>query len=192
MRLAYVEDDADARTIFAAKLTAEGFKCNVFSTAESLLGIATPGAYDALIIDIRLPGRNGVDLLRELRHKGIFTPAIIITAFNSLDYAREALNSGANYLLEKPFSFASLIHVLRKVLDSPQSLQDCVDRGLAMLQPTEREEEVARLMLKGLRNAEIARITRLSEKTVKQYVTQIFQKAGVDSRGEFFSFIFPT
>ncbi len=191
MKLAYVEDDADARTIFARKLQQAGLACDVLDAAEPLLKVAAPGRYDALILDIRLPGRSGVELLKELRRRGVFTPAVIITAFNSAAYAREALNSGANYLLEKPFSLDSLLRVIRKVIASPQSLQGCVDRGLAVLHLTGREDEVARLLLKGLSNAEIARAAGIGEKTVKQYVTQVFQKANVKSRAEFFSLIFP-
>lgn len=191
MKLAYVEDDQDARVIFARKLAQEGFDCDAFGTAEDFVKVAAPGGYDLLLIDIRLPGADGVTLLKGLRQRGILTPAIIITAFNSLEYAREALNSGANYLLEKPFSCRSLVRVMHKVLASPQSLHDCVDRGLATLGLSKREEEVARLMLKGLSNKEIASATQISEKTVKQYITQIFEKAKVASRGEFFSYIFP-
>jgi DNA-binding CsgD family transcriptional regulator len=56
---------------------------------------------------------------------------------------------------------------------------------------TEREDAVARLLLKGLSNAEIARVAAISEKTVKQHIGQIFSKAGVASRSEFFASIFP-
>ncbi len=191
MKLAYIEDDVDARTIFARKLSEEGFPCEVFGSAEEFLKVADPGGHDVLIVDIRLPGRNGVELLKDLRARNVFTPAILITAFNSLDYAHQALNASASYLLEKPFSFASLIRVIRKVLASPQSLQACFDRGLAVLQLTGREDEVARLVLKGLSNKEIASTISIAEKTVKQYITQIFQKARVASRAEFFSSIFP-
>ena len=191
MKVAYVEDDVDARTILARKLAREGIACEVFHAADPLLDAAAPGRYDALVIDIRLPGRSGVELLKELRHRGIFTPAIIVTAFNSAAYAREALNSGANYLLEKPFSLETLLRAIRRVTGSPQSLQDCVDRGLAVLKLTAREDEVARLLLKGLGNAEVARMVGIGEKTVKQYVTSVFQKANVKSRAEFFSSIFP-
>ena len=191
MKLAYVEDDQDARTIFVRKLTAERFRCDVFDSAEDFLGVAAPGAYDLLLVDIRLPGRDGVTLLRELRAQGIFTPTILVTAFNSLEYARDALNSSANYLLEKPFTFASLIRVIHSVLASPRSLQDCADRGLAALEITKREADIARMLLKGLSNKEIANVAQISEKTVKQYLTRIFQKARVQSRSEFFSYIFP-
>ena len=191
MKLAYVEDDVGARTILVRKLAREGHACDVFGSAEQLLEATGPGRYDILIIDIRLQGMNGVKLLHELRRRGIFTPAILITAFNSLEYAREALNANANYLLEKPFSFAALKRVTEKVLASPRSLQECVDRGLANLHLARREEEVARLALKGLSNKEIAQIAQISEQTVKQYISQIFDKARVTSRGEFFSYIFP-
>jgi len=191
MKLAYIEDDRDARTIFMRKLEQEQCSCDAFETAEAFLKVAAPGSYDVLLIDIRLPGRDGVSLLKELRDRGIFTPAILITAFNSLDYARDALNSNANYLLEKPFTFVALLRIIRKVVDSPRSLQDCVDRGLGALALTKREADIAQLVLKGLSNKEIADVAKLSEKTVKQYVTQIFEKAGVQSRGEFFSYIFP-
>ena len=190
-KLAYVEDDVDARSIFVERLRKEGVACEAFDTAEAFLKIAAPGRYDLLLIDIRLPGRDGVELLGELRQRGVFTPAILITAFNSLEYAREALNSSANYLLEKPFSYQTLRRVIQKTFASPRPLQDCVDRGLATLGITKREEEIARLVLKGLSNKEIANVAQLSEKTVKQYLTQIFEKAKVASRGEFFSSIFP-
>ncbi len=191
MNAAYIEDDLDARTIFARKFNEAGVQCDTFRTAEDFLKVAAPGGYDLLLIDIRLPGSNGIKLLKELRQQNIFTPAIIITAFNSTEYAREALNSGANYLLEKPFSFGSLLRIVRKVLASPQSLQDCVDRGFAPLNLAKREEEIARLLLKGLSNKEIAEMAQISEKTVKHYITQVFEKAEVSSRAEFFSYIFP-
>lgn len=191
MKVAYVEDDADARTIFAEKLAARGVACDVFGDAESALPRLTPGAYDVWILDIRLPGRSGLELLRRLREQHVDTPCVLITAFNSLEYAREALNASANYLVEKPFSFQALLRVLENIAAEPKSLQHCVDRGLAQLGLTGREEEVARLLLKGLTNAEIARVGGIAEKTVKQHIGQIFHKARVASRAEFFAGIFP-
>lgn len=191
MKIAYVEDDADARMIFAQKLAAQGIACDVFGDAESALPRMTPGAYDVWVIDIRLPGRSGVSLLQALRARHIDTPCVLITAFNSLEYTREALNASAHYLIEKPFSFQALRRVLDKVAAEPRSLQHCLDRGLAQLGLTGREEEIARLLLKGLSNAEIAEMAGITERTVKQFVSQIFAKAEVASRAELFSLIFP-
>ncbi len=191
MKIAYVEDDQDARQIFGERLRAAGHACSFFDHAESLLETISPGAFDVLITDIRLPGISGIELLRKLRGRNIQTPCILITAFNSLEHARDALNASANFLIEKPFRFEALTNAIQKVTTENLSVQHCVDRGLAELDLTERENEVARLLLKGLSNSEIADILRISEKTVKQYLTQVFLKAGVNSRGEFFSSIFP-
>ena len=191
MKLAYVEDDEDLRTIFTDRFAQAKYDCDVFGNAEALLKKISPGLYDLLILDIRLPGISGVSLLKKLRNQGIFTPAILITAFNNLEYAKEALNASANYLLEKPFSFDTIKRLAEKIIAAPHSIQDCVDRGLANLKLAKREEEIAKLLLKGLSNKEIANVAKISEQTVKQYITQIFGKAGVKSRSEFFSYIFP-
>ena len=192
MKIAYIEDDVDSRTLFTHRLKSEGFQCDCFKTGEEFLKIAVPGGYDLLFIDIRLPDCDGIQLLRQLRKLKVFTPVILVTAFDTLEYARDALNSGANYLLEKPFTFTLLKKLIYKVVKSPQPLQDRVDRGLATFTLSEREAEVARLVLKGLANKEIANSLTISEKTVRQHITQIFEKAKVSSRGEFFSSIFPT
>lgn len=191
MKILYVDDDKDSSSLMAKRLKQDGFQCEVFHSSEEAICHISPASHDAIILDIRLPGISGIELLKILRQKNIFTPAILITAFNSVEYSREALNSSANYLLEKPFTYNELRKILDSVLSRPLSISHCVERGLSHLNLTAREEEVARYILKGLSNAEIARLIPLSEKTVKQYVTQIFQKAGVSSRSEFFSSIFP-
>ena len=191
MKLAYVEDDVIARAIFAKKLRGNGISCEEFSEAEEAISRIQPGSHDVLVIDIRLPDMSGVELLSRLRLRQIHAPCILITAFNNLEYAREAFQASASYLLEKPFSFKALIGLIHKVFEAPGTLQHCVDRGLVKLNLKSREEEVARYLLKGLSNAEISRNVGISEKTAKHYITLIFEKAGVSSRSEFFSYIFP-
>jgi DNA-binding NarL/FixJ family response regulator len=191
MKIAYLEDDENLRTLYIDRFAQARYTCDAFTNAEDLLKAAAPGKFDLLLLDIRLPGMSGVQLLKALRQRGIFTPAILMTAFNNVEYAREALNASANYLLEKPFSFSQLKRLAEKVVSTPTSLHDCVDRGLARLRLAKREEEVARLLLKGLSNKDIADIAHITEPTVKQYLVQLFQKAGVRSRTEFFSYIFP-
>lgn len=191
MRLAIVEDDPDAIKIFARRFKEDGYTCDEFRSAEEALPAMLKSPYDALIVDIRLPSMSGIELLDRLRQAKVFAPCVMITAFNSLPLARQALNASANYLLEKPFRYESLKRAVEKVLQSPGPLQLHADRSLNLLSLTEREEEIARLLLKGFSNMEIANILKLSEKTVKQYVGQIYEKSGSSSRAEFFSHIFP-
>jgi len=191
VKIAYVEDDKDARQIFASRLREDGYECQAYDAAEDILQSITPGSFDVIIADIQLPGMSGVELIKALRGKSVLAPCILITAFNSLEYAQAALNASANYLLEKPFTYDALISVMHKVSSSALTVEHCVQRGLTALGLTAREKEIAEWVLKGLGNGEIARVAELSEKTVKQHVTQIFQKARVHSRAEFFSSIFP-
>jgi DNA-binding NarL/FixJ family response regulator len=191
VKIAYVEDDIDARNIFSRKLAERGFECRLFDNSEALLEEIGPGSFDVLVVDILLGGISGIELLAKIRGRGIETPCILITAFNRLEYARDALNANANYLLEKPFDFNALLEAIRKVCAAGVSVQHCVNRGLAELALTPRETDIARLVLKGLSNLEIARNLHLSEKTVKQYLSQIYDKAQVGGRSEFFSSIFP-
>lgn len=191
MRIAYIEDDRDARQIFASRLKEDGYECDTFDSAEDFFDNAEPGAFDTVVSDIQLPGMTGVDCIKRLRDANVSVPCILITAFNSLEYARSALNANANYLLEKPFTYDALVGVIKKVSSAALTVSHCVQHGLKVLNLTAREKDVAELLLKGLSNSEIAKVVDLSEKTVKQYVTQIFQKAQVRSRSEFFSSIFP-
>ncbi len=191
MKVAYIEDDVDARTIFSKKLQIDKMNCDTFSSSEEALEKISSGSHDILIIDICLPKLSGIQLLKELRRREIHTPCILITAFNSLEYSREALNSKANYLFEKPFSYQALKKTISKIIEAPTSLQHCVDRGLAQLSLTARENEVALYILKGLSSPEISKLLHISEKTIKHHITEIFGKAQVSSRSEFFSFIFP-
>lgn len=191
MRIAYIEDDRDSRDIFSQKFRANKIECDTFGTAEEALEKIHPGSHDALIIDIRLPGQSGIQFLKILRNREIHIPCILITAFNSLEYSREALNSNANYLLEKPFNYPALKGILEKITANPSSLQHCVDRGLAQIDLTARETEIAVYMLKGLSSLEISKALNIAEKTVKHHITEIFEKSNVSSRGEFFSLIFP-
>jgi two-component system response regulator FixJ len=190
LKLAYVEDNENLLTFCAECFAQVRYSCDTFGSAEALLEVIAAGRYDVLVLDIKLPGMSGIELLQELRRREVFTPAILVTGFNNLEYSCQALNAGASHLLEKPFSFGQLKRVVDKVTAPPGSLQDCVDRGLTRSQFTKREEDVARLVLKGLSNAEIAAVARISEHTVKQHVVQIFQKTQVQSRSEFFSHIF--
>lgn len=191
MNLAYIEDDVDSMMVFSEKFRRDAHNCDVFENAEAAMPAILKGDYDALVVDICLPGMSGVELVSKLRQRQIYTPCVLITAFNSLPLAKQALNASANYLLEKPFSYKNLKQVIEKITRDPSPLQLHAERQLKKFMLTAREDEVARLVLKGFSNAEIADLLKLSEKTVKQYVSQIFGKADVKARGEFFSTIFP-
>ncbi len=116
MKLLLVEDDAKLAAAVRRGLEAEGFTVEVAADGEDGLWRATEGTYDLVVLDIMLPGRNGYRICADLRAAGDWTPILMLTAKDGdLDEA-EALDTGADDFLTKPFSFAVLVARVRALL----------------------------------------------------------------------------
>jgi DNA-binding NarL/FixJ family response regulator len=192
--LLLVEDEVDARASLERGLVRAGFECMAAATAEEARRIASSSFFDAAIVDVVLgaDARAGLGLLRELTTLPQRPPVVLITAYADLGKVKEALNAGAAFLLEKPFSVAELVTVIERVVGHAESPSHFVDRALARAGLTDKELSIARLVLKGLPSHEIARLEKNSDKTVRQHLTQIYAKCGVASRAEFFHHVFPS
>lgn len=193
-KLVLVEDEVDARNMLERGLRRAGFDCATAGDVAGALAVASNTFFDAAIVDVALGDnvRGGLDLLPRLRALPHKPPVVLITAYADLNKVKEALNGGAEYFLEKPFSVAELISVLERVLRNADSSSHFVDRALARAGLTDKELSIARLVLKGLPSEEIARIEGNSDKTIRQHITHIYAKCGVASRSEFFAFVFPS
>ncbi|MGD0288187.1 MAG: response regulator transcription factor [Candidatus Binataceae bacterium] len=115
-RLLIVEDEADLQKSLRLGLSEDGFTVTCADSAESAERILADQTFDAIVLDLRLPGKDGIDLLRELRAAGNQTPVLALTARGSLDDRVIGLDSGADDYLTKPFAFAELIARLRALL----------------------------------------------------------------------------
>jgi DNA-binding NarL/FixJ family response regulator len=191
-----VEDDEDARASLCRSLERAGYE--VLAAADVSQAVAAlegkGGFVHAVVSDVILGDDEigGLHLMRELRARNLGAPVILITAFAALENVKRALNEGAAFLLEKPFRAAELLEVIARVLAEPAgNMGYVVDRALLALGLTEKEQAVARLLLKGLTSGEIARLEDNAEKTVRQHITRIYAKCGVTSRAEFFHHVFP-
>ena len=192
--LLLVEDESDARSVLSRRLQAFGWHCLAHSSAESALKDPEVRFVEAVVADVLLgEGRmNGIDLISALRREEVRAPVVLVTAFADQQRTKAALNGGASYLLEKPFTTEALRGVLEKVTTVDLDLSRLVNRALAKARLTRKEEEVARLVLKGLTSAEIGEMMGNSEKTIKQHLTQVYAKLGVTGRAEFFHLVFPS
>jgi DNA-binding NarL/FixJ family response regulator len=135
---------------------------------------------------------SGIDLITALRREEVRAPVVLVTAFADTPRLKAALNAGASYLLEKPFTTEALRQILDKVTTVDVDLARLVNKALSRARLTRKEEEVARLVLKGLTSAEIGAMMGNSEKTIKQHLTQVYAKLGVAGRAEFFHLVFPS
>lgn len=188
-----VEDDADARLGLARALRRAGIECIEAGDVASAIALVDGSSFDIAILDVVLGDdeAGGLSVLTALRAAGRSMPAVIITAFADVDRLKRALNLGASFLLEKPFRGAELVETVRKLLGDQRDLGGLVTEAIARSGLTEREAEIARLVLKGLPSLEIATVLGSSDKTVRQHISRIYEKCGVSSRPELFHYVFP-
>ena len=191
----FVEDDEDARRSLTRSLEKAGHRVLAAPGADEALALLSPHVFVELVVTDVFLGEEalgGLRLLRDLRSRGVDAPVILITAFAAIDSVKTALNEGATYLLEKPFRAADLLEVVTRILNAPPTrMAYFVDRALAQVGLTDKEQVIARYLLKGLTSSEIARLEANSDKTVRQHITRIYAKCGVSSRAEFFHYVFP-
>lgn len=116
MKVLVVEDDPKTAAAVRSGLEREGFTVDHAADGDDGFWLATEGVYDVIVLDIMLPGRNGYLVCRDLRAAGVATPILMLTAKEGdLDEA-EALDTGADDYVTKPFSFAVLISRIRALL----------------------------------------------------------------------------
>jgi two-component system, OmpR family, response regulator len=113
MRVLIVEDEVKMAGLIRRGLRSEGFAADVAVRGEDALWMADATEYDALILDVMLPGIDGFEVCRRLREKGIWVPILMLTARDSVRDRVAGLDGGADDYLVKPFSYAELLARLR-------------------------------------------------------------------------------
>lgn len=116
MRILIVEDEAKIVRALKTALEAEGYEALVASTGEEGFFIATSQQTDLILLDLGLPGRDGIEILSALRKKGDSTPVLILTARDTIDDRVIGLDSGADDYLVKPFAVAEVLARIRALL----------------------------------------------------------------------------
>jgi DNA-binding NarL/FixJ family response regulator len=184
-----VEDELDTRELLARAIERAGYRCVAAGSApEALTAARASEPIDLVVTDVVLGNdqRGGLQLMTELRALGSRAKVVVITAYADVEKLKFALNEGAAHFLEKPFRAPQLLAVIERVLSNSEPLNHAVEALLTRAQLTEKERAVARLLLEGLSSGEIAELQKNSPKTIRQHVTQIYAKCGVQSRAQFF------
>ena len=123
LRVLIVDDDPGMRDGMAMSLKRAGFVCEQARSGEDALRMTRPGAYDAVVTDLRMTGMDGLQLMARLKALDPALPVLLVTAFGSLDTAREAMRLGAFDYLTKPFSPDELVAAVRKAVRAEDRLK---------------------------------------------------------------------
>lgn len=137
MKVLVIEDEKKIAAFVRKGLDAHGFVVDVARDGNEGFALATTRPYDALVLDILLPGRDGLSILRGLRERRMGVPVILLTARSELDERVEGLNLGADDYLTKPFHIEELIArlhaVIRRASGTPQNILEVGDLTMNLL-----------------------------------------------------------
>jgi FixJ family two-component response regulator len=175
-----IDDDPDIREALRSLLQSVGLQGRAFASVPEFLKSGRPDGPTCLVLDVRLPGRSGLDFQRELSAANIDLPIIFITAHADVAMSVQAMKGGALEFLTKPVRDQDLLDAIQLGLERDRARREG-ERALAALRErfetlTPREREVMAEVLKGRLNKQIAGDIGVSEVTVKAHRGQVMRK----------------
>ncbi|MGE5451700.1 MAG: response regulator transcription factor [Acidobacteriota bacterium] len=171
-----VEDDPDICEALEFMLTANGFEVVTCQSGSALLARLQPGTVASVLMDLRLPDVDGMDLLVTLRRQMPSWPVIVMTGFGQVQMAVRAMKLGALDFLEKPIDETELVGLLRCAI-KPAAMRPHKPAGL-LAELTARELETLSKLVKGLTSKQAAQLLGISPRTVDVHRASILQKLG--------------
>lgn len=179
-----VDDDPSVRDSLGLLLGLRGLRTVIFADAESFLNAYRPDWRGCLLLDIRMPGMDGLELQKRLNAIGSNLPVVVMTGHGDVESAREAFKAQAVDFLEKPLDQARLMAALDEALSQCESRRrederrETFIRLLATLTP--REREVMEMIVAGGHNRDIAERLGISPRTVEVHKARVMQKLQVE------------
>jgi RNA polymerase sigma factor (sigma-70 family) len=183
-----LDDDVSIRDSLRTLLRSVDLHVEFFGSPFEFLQTMRPDAPGCLVLDVRLPGKSGLDLQRELAEKNISIPIIFLTAHGDIPMTVRAMKAGAVEFLTKPFRDQDLLDAIQVALERDRSHRER-QAEIARLRErleslTPREREVLPLVVSGLLNRQIAAEIGTTEATIKVHRSQLMKKMSAKSLPE--------
>ncbi|MCF8709730.1 response regulator FixJ [Rhizorhapis sp. SPR117] len=183
-----VDDDEAIRRSLSFLLKTSGYAVTVFASGEEFLKEAGKLERGCVLLDVRMPGLDGLEVQQRLREMGVMLPVIIMTGHGDIDMAVRAMKSGATDFIEKPFEKALLLDALesarQRLTTDVLSDRRCDEARARLNILTPRERDVLKGMVDGLPNKTIAYDLGISPRTVEIHRANLMQKLEVQSLSE--------
>jgi two-component system response regulator FixJ len=186
--IAIVDDDNDLRRSTGDLLKAEGYRVLSFTNGAEFIASDPDGRLSCILLDIGMPGLDGIGVLQALGERGLRVPVLVITGQGDIPTAVKAMRLGAVNFIEKPYAADELLRAVREALDGPAPRRMLPpDGGQARARVaslTERQRNVLLGVMNGQANKLIAFELGLSVRTVESYRAQMLEKLGASGTAE--------
>ena len=183
-----VDDDPAIREALQSLLRSVGLRVDLFDSVPAFLAAEKPNVPSCLVLDVRLPGKSGLEFQDDLRTANVPLPIIFITGHGDIRMSVRAMKAGAVEFLTKPFRDQELLDAIQSAItrDRTRRKRSALLRTLreSFASMTRREREVMALVVAGRRNKEIAAEIGVGEVTVKAHRAQVMRKMGAASLAE--------
>lgn len=183
--VAIVDDDPSVRKSLQRLIRSAGWKAEAFASAQQFLARYETDAPSCLVLDLQLPGLNGLDLQKRLAEAGLEIPIVFLTGHGNIPASVQAMKAGAVEFLTKPIDEQDLFRAIQEAIECDRQTRR-QNAGIRELRDryeelTAREQEVMRQVISGMLNKQIAGELNITEDTVKFHRGHIMRKMRADS-----------